>query len=60
MTQEDLAGAAVVDRSYISNVENEQRAVSADVAEAIAQVFGLQTFEMFHPDTAAKAKADQA
>jgi len=57
MTQEDLAAAAEVDRSYISNVENEHKSVSADVVEAVAKVFGLDIFEMFHPDTARKLDA---
>jgi transcriptional regulator with XRE-family HTH domain len=57
MTQEDLAAASEVDRSYISNVENERKSVSADVVEAVAKVFGLEIFEMFHPDTAKKLDA---
>jgi transcriptional regulator with XRE-family HTH domain len=57
MTQEDLAAASEVDRSYISNVENERKSVSADVVEAVAKVFGLEIFEMFHPDTAQKLDA---
>jgi len=51
MTQEDLASAAGVDRSYISEVENERFSVSADVVEKLAEVFGVQVYEMYHPDT---------
>lgn len=55
MTQEDLAGAAEVDRSYVSEIENEHFSVSADMVEKLADVFGVEIYEMFHPDTAARA-----
>lgn len=57
MTQEDLAGAAEIDRSYISEIENERFSVSADMVEKLANVFGVEIFEMFHPDTAARIEA---
>jgi transcriptional regulator with XRE-family HTH domain len=56
MTQEDLAGAAEVDRSYVSEIENEHFSISADMVEKFANVFGVEIFEMFHPDTAAHAE----
>jgi transcriptional regulator with XRE-family HTH domain len=52
MTQEDLASAAGVDRSYISEIENERFSVSSDLVEKLAEVFGVQIFEMYHPETA--------
>lgn len=58
MTQEDLAGAAEIDRSYISEIENERFSVSADMIEKLADVFGVEIFEMLHPDTAARIEAD--
>ncbi len=54
MTQEDLAAAANVDRSYISEIENEHKSVSSDLIEDLAEVFGIEIFEMFHPATAKK------
>jgi len=54
MTQEDLADAAGIDRSYISEIENERFSVSADLVEKLAEVFEIEIFEMFHPDTARK------
>ncbi|QDC37234.1 helix-turn-helix transcriptional regulator [Sphingobium fuliginis] len=56
MTQEDLAGEAEVDRSYISEIENAHFSVSADLVEKLADVFGVEIYEMFHPDTAENAK----
>ena len=55
MSQEDLAGAAEMDRSYLSMIENEHFSISADQVEKIAAVFGLQIYEMFHPETAIRA-----
>jgi transcriptional regulator with XRE-family HTH domain len=52
MTQEDLAAAAGIDRSYVSEIENERFSVSADLVEKLAEVFGVEIFEMFHPATA--------
>jgi transcriptional regulator with XRE-family HTH domain len=52
MTQEDLAGAAEVDRSYISEIENAKFSISADLVEKLAEVFGVEIYELFHPDTA--------
>lgn len=60
MTQEDVAGAAEVDRSYISEIENEHFSVSADMVEKLAAVFDVEIFEMFHPDTAARAGKTRA
>lgn len=57
MTQEDLAAAAEIDRSYISEIENERFSVSADLVEKLADVFSVEIYEMFHPDTAENAKA---
>ncbi|QUT05635.1 helix-turn-helix transcriptional regulator [Sphingobium phenoxybenzoativorans] len=54
MTQEDLAGAAEIDRSYVSLIENAHFSISVDQVEKLATVFGVAIFEMFHPDTAAK------
>ncbi len=50
MTQIDLAGASEIDRSYISGVEREKRSISADKVEQLARTFGVEIYEMFHPD----------
>ncbi|MDB5584963.1 MAG: hypothetical protein JWR80_10139 [Bradyrhizobium sp.] len=57
MTQEDLAAAAGIDRSYVSEIENERFSVSADLVEKLAEVFGVEIFEMFHPATAANPES---
>src|SRR3546814_4624214 len=41
MTQEDLAGAAQIDRSYISMIEHRKYAASIDMIEKIAAAFQL-------------------
>lgn len=51
MTQVDLSGASEIDRSYISGVEREKRSISADKVEQLAKTFGVEIYEMFHPDT---------
>lgn len=51
MTQVDLSVAAEIDRSYISGVEREKRSISADKVEQLAKTFGVEIYEMFHPDT---------
>lgn len=55
MSQEDLAGITQIDRSYISEVENERKSISADKVEILARAFGVEIYEMFHPDTGKKA-----
>ena len=54
MTQEDLASAAGIDRSYVSEIENERFSISVDQIEKLAEVFGVEIWEMFHPDTATR------
>ena len=51
LTQVDLSVAAEIDRSYISGVEREKRSISADKVEQLAKTFGVEIYEMFHPDT---------
>lgn len=51
MSQVDLSVAAEIDRSYISGVEREKRSISADKVEQLAKTFGVEIYEMFHPDT---------
>jgi len=54
MSQEDLAGAAEIDRSYVSMVENERYSLSIDLIEKLADAFGIAIHELVHPDTAAR------
>lgn len=54
LTQEDLAAAADIDRSYISEIENERFSVSVDQIEKLAHVLGVEIFELLHPDTVTK------
>jgi transcriptional regulator with XRE-family HTH domain len=57
MTQEDLAGAAEIDRSYVSMIENGKFAASIDMIEKIADAFHVAIDEMLHPDTLETVKA---
>ena len=57
MTQEDLAGAAEIDRSYVSLIENERYSVSVDLIAKLADVFRVAPYELLHPDTAKRAEA---
>ena len=52
LSQEDLAGATQIDRSYISNIENAHYSISIDQIEKLASAFGVEVYELFHPDTA--------
>ena len=50
MSQEDLAGAAQIDRSYVSLIENEHFSISVDQIEKIADALGVEIREMFDPE----------
>jgi transcriptional regulator with XRE-family HTH domain len=52
MSQEDLAGAAQIDRSYISLIENAHFSISLDQIEKIADAFGIQIYDLFQLDMA--------
>src|SRR3546814_7884264 len=56
MTQEDLAGAAQIDRSYISMIENVKFAASVDMIEKIAAAFQLDIDEMLQADIVESAR----
>lgn len=47
MTQEDLAGAAEIDRSYISEVENGHKNISVLALIKIAKALRLEAKEFF-------------
>jgi transcriptional regulator with XRE-family HTH domain len=57
MSQEDLAGAAEIDRSYVSMIENEHFSISVDQIEKLAAVLGVEIHEMLRADTAEKVQA---
>ncbi|RZL90373.1 MAG: XRE family transcriptional regulator, partial [Variovorax sp.] len=54
---EDLAGAAEIDRSYVSLIENQHFAVSIDVLEKLAQALGTEIHELFLPDLPARLQS---
>ncbi|HZV09441.1 MAG TPA: helix-turn-helix transcriptional regulator [Novosphingobium sp.] len=60
MSQEDVAGAVQMDRSYLSQIENGHYSISIDTVEKLADLFGVPLHEMLHPDTAAKVEAASA
>lgn len=56
MTQEDLAGAAQIDRSYVSFIEHRKFSASIDMIERIAGAFQLDIDELLKPDIADAAR----
>lgn len=57
LTQEDVAGAAQIDRTYVSMIENSKYAATVDMLDKLASVFDLRIDEMLRPDTVDGAKA---
>lgn len=57
VAQEYLATQAGIDRTYISDLENEKYAISVDKLGNLAEALGVETWEMLHPETAAKVRA---
>ena len=45
-SQEDLAGASGLDRSYVSSIERGERNVSLDNIEKLADAFGISLDEL--------------
>jgi len=58
IAQEDLAATAGIDRSYISDLENEKYAISIDKLGNLAEALGVETWQMLHPETAAKVREE--
>lgn len=42
LTQEDLAGAAEIDRSFLSEIENGHKNLSVDTLKKIADALGIK------------------
>lgn len=57
MTQEDLAGAAQIDRSSISMIERGKFAASVDMIEKIAAAFEVGIDEMLQPGLSERSRA---
>jgi transcriptional regulator with XRE-family HTH domain len=57
MTQEDLAGAAQIDRSYVSQIESSKYAASVDMLDKIAPVFQLSIADLLTVDIAGTGRA---
>lgn len=58
VAQEELAARAGIDRTYISDLENEKYAISIDKLGNLAEALGVETWEMLHPMTATNARKD--
>lgn len=56
VAQEELAVRSGIDRSYISDLENEKYAISVDKLGNLAEALGVETWEMLHPATAARVR----
>ncbi len=59
MTQETLAEVAGIDRSYLSQLENDVYGASIDKLEPLAEALGVATWELLHPDTADRVRQQQ-
>jgi transcriptional regulator with XRE-family HTH domain len=46
VSQEDLAHAAKLDRTYISSIERERYAISIDKLDQIAQALGVEAADL--------------
>jgi len=57
MTQEDVAGAAQIDRSYVSLIETKKYAATVDMLDKIAPVFHLGIDELLSAEAIKTAKA---
>jgi transcriptional regulator with XRE-family HTH domain len=47
ISQEDLAGEASVDRTYLSDIENEKGNPSVDILDRIVGILGVPLAELF-------------
>lgn len=52
LSQEDVAGRAELDRSFVSDLENDKYAASLSTIEALASALDVEPWELLHPDTA--------
>jgi len=60
MTQEDVAGAAQIDRSYVSLIETQKYSATLDMLDKIAPVFDLRIDELLSAEAIKAAKARRA
>jgi transcriptional regulator with XRE-family HTH domain len=49
VSQEALADAACIDRTYVSSIERRVYSISIDKLEAIAAVLGVQPYQLLLP-----------
>lgn len=47
ISQEALADAAEIDRTYVSSLERERYSVSLDTIERIAEALGVEAYRLF-------------
>lgn len=50
MSQEELAFAANVDRTYIGRIENLKRSPTLKTLEKLAKAFNMEVWELLKPD----------
>jgi transcriptional regulator with XRE-family HTH domain len=58
VAQEELAVRSGIDRSYISDLENEKYAISIDKLGNLAEALGVEAWQMLHPATAANVREE--
>lgn len=59
LSQERMADAAQLDRTFIGSLERGERNISIDNIERIATVLGMPPHELLHPDFAALHDLDE-
>lgn len=58
MSQEELSAVAGIDRSFISEIENDKFGTSIDKIETLAMALGVAPWELLHPQTANKVRKE--
>ena len=56
LSQEELAAAAGIDRTYVSSLEREQYSVSIDTLERLSEALGVPAHELLQPKAAERPK----
>ncbi|MEO7688348.1 MAG: helix-turn-helix transcriptional regulator [Sphingomonas sp.] len=60
MSQEELSAVAGIDRSFISEIENDKFGTSIDKIETLAMALGVAPWELLHPQTATKVRKEMS
>ena len=59
LSQEDLAEAAGVHRTYVGLLERDKTSASVDKLESLAEALRVETWELLHPETAERFRGEK-